>query len=70
MDSSYLAGLLSLEGRAVLVTGARQGIGEAIAIAAARAGARLGITSRQKGAASGTAAKIRELGSPALEPST
>jgi NAD(P)-dependent dehydrogenase (short-subunit alcohol dehydrogenase family) len=56
-----------LEGRVVLVTGARQGIGQAIAIAAARAGARLGITSRKEGAASGTAAKIREFGSPAVE---
>lgn len=66
-DTEFLAGLLNLEGRVALVTGARQGIGEGIAIGLARAGADVVVTSRQTVAAVATAATIRGLGRRALE---
>src|SRR5205085_4891980 len=52
-----------LEGRAMLVTGASSGIGRAIAIAAARAGADVAITYREnRDGASQTAREIEALG--------
>lgn len=67
MDAEFLAGLLSLEGRVAVVTGARQGIGQAIAVGVARAGARVVITSRDENGTGRTADQIRELGQSAVE---
>ena len=56
-----------LEGRGVLVTGASSGIGRAIAIAAARAGADIALTYRSNAAgARDTEAQIRALGRRAI----
>jgi 3-oxoacyl-[acyl-carrier protein] reductase len=56
-----------LDGRAVLVTGASSGIGRAIAIAAARAGADVAITYRDnRDGATGTAREIEALGRRAV----
>lgn len=54
---------MSLEGKIVLVTGASSGIGQAIAIASAKAGADVAVTYRRNRAgAERTAAEIRQLG--------
>jgi len=56
-----------LEGRGVLVTGASSGIGQAIAIAAARAGADVALTYRSNAAgARDTVARIRACGRKAI----
>jgi 3-oxoacyl-[acyl-carrier protein] reductase len=56
-----------LEGRGVLVTGASSGIGQAIAIAAARAGADVALTYRSNAAgARDTEARIRACGRKAI----
>ena len=54
-----------LTGRVALVTGASRGIGEAIAVALADAGASVVVTSRKKDAIEATAQKIRERGGKA-----
>jgi len=51
-----------LEGRVALVTGAAQGIGRAIALAAARAGANVGVIDLNGAGAETTAGEVRALG--------
>ncbi|MGQ9654051.1 MAG: SDR family NAD(P)-dependent oxidoreductase, partial [Thermodesulfobacteriota bacterium] len=62
METSYL----SLEGKVALVTGASRGIGEAIALTFADAGADLAISSRKMENLEPVAAKIRAMGRKAL----
>jgi len=62
MDSSYL----SLEGKIALVTGASRGIGEAIALAFADAGADVAISSRKLPDLDKVAERIRATGRRAL----
>ncbi len=62
MDTTYL----SLAGKVALVTGASRGIGRAIALAFADAGADLAISSRKQPALDEVAAEIRALGRRAL----
>ena len=54
--------LFSLAGRTALVTGASRGLGAAMALALAQAGADLVITARREAALETTAAQIRALG--------
>lgn len=62
MNVSYL----SLEGKAALVTGGSRGIGRAIALAVADAGANVAISSRNLGPLEEVAAEIEEKGGRAL----
>jgi 2-deoxy-D-gluconate 3-dehydrogenase len=62
----YLESLFSLAGRVALVTGARQGLGESIAIALARAGAHVAVTSRAVEGLAPLCERIRELHVEAL----
>jgi NAD(P)-dependent dehydrogenase (short-subunit alcohol dehydrogenase family) len=55
-----------LDGRVAFVTGARQGIGEALAVGLARAGASVAVTSRDASRLSGLVARLEELGAKAL----
>ena len=55
-----------LEGLAVLVTGASQGVGRGIALAAAAAGASVTVTARKLGAAEAVAAEIKARGDAGL----
>lgn len=55
-----------LTGRKALVTGANRGIGQAIAVALADAGADVAITAREAGTLDETAARIRALGRTAV----
>jgi len=61
------AGPFSLEGEMAIVTGASRGLGQAIAIAIAEAGANVICVSSRRGGATNTAAAIRKLGREALE---
>ena len=54
--------LFSLEGKRALVTGASRGLGRAIALGLARAGAEMVVTARSESALSGVADDIRALG--------
>ncbi len=62
MDTAYL----SLQGKIALVTGASRGIGKAIALAFADAGADVAISSRKQEALEKVAGDIRALGRQAL----
>src|SRR5258705_8021474 len=57
----------SLDGEMAMVTGASRGLGQAIAIAIAEAGANVICISSRRGGAASTAAAIRELGREACE---
>ncbi len=57
----------SLEGETAMVTGASRGLGQAIAISIAEAGANVICVSSRPGGAAGTAATIRKLGREAWE---
>lgn len=56
----------SLEGRAVLVTGAARGIGRAVCRAAAEAGADVVVTDLEAGELAGTVAEVEEAGRRAI----
>jgi NAD(P)-dependent dehydrogenase (short-subunit alcohol dehydrogenase family) len=58
--------LFDLSGKVALITGASRGIGEAIAIAYAQAGARVVLASRKQTDLDGVAQRIREAGGEAL----
>lgn len=60
--STYLEDLFSLEGKVALVTGASRGLGKAIAISLAKAGADVVITATKESNLSDTAAIIKHLG--------
>lgn len=64
--SAFLQGLFSLSGRRAMVTGASRGLGQAIALGLAEAGADLVLTARAAGALEETADRIRALGREAL----
>lgn len=65
MTDRYPAELFRLDGKCALVTGARQGIGRAIAVALARAGADIVVTSRT-GELDATVEEVRAHGRRAL----
>lgn len=58
-ENQLISGLFSLQGKTVLVTGASRGIGQALAVGFAKAGANLFITGRNRASLEGTAALIR-----------
>jgi NADP-dependent 3-hydroxy acid dehydrogenase YdfG len=57
---------ISLQGKVALVTGASSGIGEATALALARAGARVAIAARRRDRLDGVAGRIADLRSESL----
>jgi NAD(P)-dependent dehydrogenase (short-subunit alcohol dehydrogenase family) len=65
-DSEYLTSLFGLSGRVALVTGARHGLGRALALALARAGASVAITSRDAAGLTPVASELEALGADAL----
>lgn len=66
-DLDYLGELFGLDGKVALVTGARQGIGHAIALALARAGARVAVTGRELASLQGAGQELGALGGEHLE---
>ncbi len=67
---NHLAGAFSLEGRIAVVTGAGRGIGHAIAVTFASAGADVAVASRTTNELERCAARIRRLGRRALPVAT
>jgi len=67
MTSAHSADRFSLSGRTALVTGASRGLGRAIAVAFAEAGADVVCVSSKAGGVAGTAADIRSMGRHAWE---
>jgi NAD(P)-dependent dehydrogenase (short-subunit alcohol dehydrogenase family) len=65
-STAFLGGLFGLEGRVALVTGGRQGIGEALSIGLAQAGAAVAVTSRDVSALGPLVEKLRQFGVEAL----
>lgn len=57
-----------LNGRIAMVTGASRGLGQAIAVSLARAGASLAVTARDTGALAATVDQLDELGVRRLAP--
>ena len=57
---------MQLENKAAIITGAGRGIGQAIALAYAKEGARLALAARSQAELEETAAKVKSLGSKAL----
>jgi 2-deoxy-D-gluconate 3-dehydrogenase len=66
MSDAAAAELFSLAGKRALVTGASRGIGRAIALAYARAGADVGVLARSGAEIDALAAEIRDLGRSAV----
>lgn len=66
MDLSYLASLFGLDGKVALVTGARVGIGAELAVALARAGANVAVTSRDSAGLDPVVQAIRAAGRDGL----
>lgn len=66
MDEHFIGELFGLDGRVALVTGARFGIGRAIAVALARAGADVAVTSRRADGLQDVIAEIGGAGRRAL----
>jgi len=62
MATGSQGNLFSLEGKRALVTGASRGLGRAIALGLARAGAEMVVTARSEAALSGVAEDIRAIG--------
>jgi gluconate 5-dehydrogenase len=67
MTDEYLRGLFGLDGRLAMVTGGSSGIGRAIAMALARAGAELILVARDEQALRRTAAELAAEGRPASQ---
>jgi 2-deoxy-D-gluconate 3-dehydrogenase len=65
-ELSILSRLFSLYGKTALVTGATSGIGEAIAIGLAQAGATVGVNGRATDRAAATCQQITDLGGQAI----
>lgn len=58
--------IFALDGKVAVVTGASRGLGQAIAVALAQAGARLCLTARDASALGETQAKVEQFGKPCL----
>jgi NAD(P)-dependent dehydrogenase (short-subunit alcohol dehydrogenase family) len=61
-QSGYLVDQFGIGGCCALVTGARQGIGRAVALGLARAGANVAVTSREQSGLNEVARELEELG--------